>query len=163
MTPSTAGPDDTPAFRLREATRADLLSVFRIEQASFPTPWPFQAFERFVSEPGFIVACDERSTGDDGGVMGYIVADSMPNHGNPIGHVKDFAVHPDYRGNGIGSALLQRALSELSLQGVYTVKLEVREGNTAAIGLYQQHGFELHHSVPRYYDNGETALVLIRD
>lgn len=163
MTPSTADPNDPPAFNLREATRADLLDIFRIEQASFPNPWPYRAFEQFVGEPGFIVACGDGSMGSDGGIIGYIVADSMQNHGNPIGHVKDFAVHPEFRGNGVGSALLQRGLSKLSLQGVYTVKLEVRESNTTAIDLYQRHGFELHHSVPRYYDNGETALVLIRD
>lgn len=142
---------------VREATRADLLDVYRIEQASFPQPWPFQAFERFVGEFGFLVA--ER----DGRITGYIVADSVPNHGNAIGHVKDFAVHPDARGQGIGTKLLQQTLANLGMRGVYSVKLEVRENNDAAIRLYQQHGFTHRRTVRRYYENGEDALIMVRD
>ena len=67
---------------VRRASRADLLDVFRIEKRSFPQPWPYAAFERFLDESGFLVA-------DDDEVVGYVVADTMPNHGTNIGHVKD--------------------------------------------------------------------------
>jgi ribosomal-protein-alanine N-acetyltransferase len=144
-------------FAIREATRADLLDVSRIEQASFPQPWPFQAFERFIDEPGFLVA--ER----DGQITGYIVSDAVPNHGNALGHVKDFAVHPDFRGQGIGTELLQQALAKLGTRGVYSVKLEVRENNESAIRLYRQHGFVHKRTVSRYYNNGEDALILVRE
>lgn len=144
-------------FSVRKAQRADLLAVFRIEQASFPQPWPFQAFERFLGEPGFLVA------EQDGTIVGYIVADSVPNHGQAIGHVKDFAVHSEHRGGGIGTSLLQRTLANLAMQGVHTVKLEVRENNDPAIRLYRQLGFTHRQTVPRYYGNGEDALVMVYD
>lgn len=144
-------------FSVRQAQRADLLAVFRIEQASFPQPWPFQAFERFLGEPGFLVA------DQDGTIVGYIVADSVPNHGQAIGHVKDFAVHPEHRGRGIGTSLLQRTLANLAMQGVHTVKLEVRENNDPAIRLYRQLGFTHRQTVPRYYGNGEDALIMVCD
>lgn len=144
-------------FAIREATRADLLDIFRIERASFPQPWPFQAFERFLGEDGFLVV--ER----DGLIAGYIVADAVPNHGDAIGHVKDFAVHPDFRGQGLGTKLLQQTLANLGMRGVYSVKLEVRENNDAAIRLYQQHGFTHRRTVRRYYENGEDALIMVRD
>ncbi|PSQ34170.1 ribosomal-protein-alanine N-acetyltransferase RimI [Halobacteriales archaeon QS_9_70_65] len=44
---------------VREAVRADLLEVFRIEKRSFAQPWPYAAFEGFLGEPGFLVADDE--------------------------------------------------------------------------------------------------------
>lgn len=154
---TTATDADPPAVRTREAVRADLLSVFRIEKTSFPQPWPFRAFERFLDTPGFLVA--ER----DGTIVGYIVTDSMPNHGRAIGHVKDFAVHPDHRGNGVGTTLLQRTLADFGLRGVHTVKLEVRENNDAAIGLYRQLGFTHRRTVPQYYSNGEDALIMVYD
>lgn len=146
---------NTDAVELRQATQADLLSVYRIEKASFPQPWPFSAFEGFLGEPGFLVAF-----ADD--VVGYVVADSVPNHGRAIGHVKDLAVSPARRGEGIATGLLSRALSTLARQGVDWVKLEVREDNEPALSLYRSFGFERERRVPRYYADGEPALVMIR-
>ena len=152
---TTTTPRETPDPEIRPAVRADLLEVFRIEQASFPQPWPFSAFERFLDAPGFLVALDD-------GVVGYVVADTVPNHGRPLGHVKDIAVRPDQRGEGVGATLLERALSVLAREGTSRVKLEVRAGNDAAIRLYRGFGFSHHHTVPRYYDDGEDALVMLR-
>ena len=143
-----------PGLQLRRATREDIPAVHRIEQAAFPQPWPFAAFEQYVGRPGFLVA-------DDGGVVGYIVADVVDGHGRPIGHVKDLAVRADRRREGIGGALLTHAIGVLSGR-VETVKLEVRETNTAAIDLYRRHGFTYRRRLPEYYANGEDALVLVR-
>lgn len=140
---------------VREAVKADLLAVYRIEKASFPQPWPFAAFERYVGEPGFLVA-------DLGpGIAGYVVADSVPNHGEPLGHVKDIAVHPDQRGQGIGVVLLERALNVLAAEGVSSVKLEVRATNERARSLYDAFAFEHAKTIPDYYDDGEDAYVLL--
>jgi len=143
-------------MRVRQAERADLLAVHRIEQASFPQPWPFDAFEQYLDEPGFLVA-------DAGGVVGYVVADSVPNHGRPLGHIKDIAVREQQRGQGIGSTLLERALGVLAARGVASVKLEVRESNAGARRLYRDFDFVHRRTVPRYYSDGEDALVLVRD
>jgi ribosomal-protein-alanine N-acetyltransferase len=140
---------------VREAVRADLLEVFRIEKRSFPQPWPYAAFERFLGEPAFLVA-------DDGGVVGYVVADTMPNHGTSMGHVKDLAVDPDRRGEGIGRLLLGEALGRLFVEGAGRVKLEVRADNEAAQSLYRDFGFETHHVIPAYYDDGEDAHIMVR-
>jgi ribosomal-protein-alanine N-acetyltransferase len=148
---------------VREATRADLLEVFRIERASFPQPWPYGAFEGFLGSPGFLVAeCRDDDADDPGAVAGYIVADTVPNHGSPIGHIKDIAVHPDQRGQEIGRRLLERGLAVMDGRGAARVKLEVREGNDAAIALYHDFGFTHHHTVPGYYDDGTDALVMVR-
>jgi ribosomal-protein-alanine N-acetyltransferase len=155
MTTPASEVDGTP-LRVREAVQADLLAVYRIEKASFPQPWPFAAFEQYVGEPAFLVA----EVGP--GVAGYVVADSVPNHGRPLGHVKDIAVHPDYRGEGIGSTLLERALAKLAARGTASVKLEVRETNDAARALYEDFGFVHRRTVPRYYDDGDDAHVMVR-
>jgi ribosomal-protein-alanine N-acetyltransferase len=147
----------TPAgISIRVATRADLLEIHRIEKASFAQPWPYSAFEGFLSESGFLVAFD-------GEVLGYVVADTVPNHGRPIGHVKDLAVHPERRGEGIGTRLLDRALDVLAAGGVKRTKLEVRPSNEPARSLYRRFGFEHSHTVSGYYDDGEDALILLAD
>lgn len=142
---------------IRQAVQADLLDVFRIEKQSFEQPWPFSAFERYLDAPGFLVA--ERP--DENAVAGFIVADTIPNHGRPLGHVKDVAVHSDARGNGLGEALLDRGLAVLYAQGARSVKLEVRRSNAAAISLYRKHGFEYYRTLRRYYSDGEDALVMV--
>jgi ribosomal-protein-alanine N-acetyltransferase len=143
---------------VRQARRADLLDVFRIEQSAFPQPWPFAAFERFVGQPGFLVA--ETATGD---VAGYVVADTVPNHGRRLGHIKDIAVQRNHQEEGLGTLLLRRALGVLRSRGTSAVKLEVRRSNEAARELYGNHGFTHRRTVPRYYDDGEDALVMMRE
>ena len=155
-TVTTVAPQQGDGPTIREAERADLLAVFRIEQQSFPQPWPFSAFEGYLGDRGFLVAHDD-------GVVGYVVADTVPNHGRPLGHVKDIAVHEDRRGEGLGRSLLQRALAVLEAQGVSSVKLEVRESNEPARQLYDEMGFVHRRTIPRYYSDGEDALVLVRD
>ena len=219
---TTTAPD---GVSIRSAERADLLSVLRIEQASFPQPWPYQAFEGFLGEPGFLIAVgrdgvDEtdgvpaagvgHGTGpddgrdaagvgntnvgdggadagpladlgaaagaasgvsataggagvDDGEVCGYVVADVVSEFGRTVGHVKDIAVHPDWRGRGVGSRLLDRALSVLAAGGARRAKLEVRAGNREAQTLYRSFGFSPDHVVSGYYDDGEDALLFVAD
>lgn len=142
---------------IREADRADLLDVLRIEKASFPQPWPYSAFQRFVGKSGFLVAVSE------GNVVGYIVSDVTPNFGRDIGHVKDIAVHPSARGNGVGRMLLERGLFSLALDDASIVKLEVRQSNDAAQALYRDVGFDTLRRIPRYYEDGEDALVMVLD
>ncbi|WP_123623630.1 ribosomal protein S18-alanine N-acetyltransferase [Halorubrum sp. CSM-61] len=142
---------------VRPVERADLLAVVRIERACFSDPWPYDAFERLLDEPAFLVA--ER----EGAVVGYVVADSTPNHGRDIGHVKDLAVHPEAREEGLGRTLLRSALARLRTVGVAVVRLEVREGNAAARSLYADEGFDPIRRISNYYRDGEDALVLVVD
>ncbi|MFC7230207.1 ribosomal protein S18-alanine N-acetyltransferase [Saliphagus sp. GCM10025308] len=158
MTTPTESTRTRDGVTIRQAERADLLAVVQIENTSFPQPWPYDAFTQFLGEPGFLVA-----ETDDGRVAGYVVSDVTPNYGRDIGHVKDVAVHPDWRGSGIGSALLGRSLAVLASQGAHSVKLEVRESNDGAKRLYDRFGFDPLRRVPRYYDDGEDAIVMVRE
>jgi ribosomal-protein-alanine N-acetyltransferase len=142
---------------IRRAERADLLAIYRIEKASFPQPWPYEAFDRFLGESGFLVAAAE------GAVVGYVVADVVPNHGRAFGHVKDLAVHPEARGEGWGRRLLAHALTRLAEGDATSVKLEVREGNEPARNLYEDFGFQTLRRVRNYYDDGTDAFVMVRD
>lgn len=152
-----------PGGAIRQAVRADLLDVYRIEKLVFDQPWPLSAFERYVGRPGFLVRDrPQLSPGiEHTSLAGYVVADALPNHARSLGHVKDIAVHPDAQGQGIGRSLLARTLDVLSAGGVHSVKLEVRPSNAAAVGLYETFGFEVLRTIPRYYPDGEDAFIMV--
>ncbi|WP_336336674.1 ribosomal protein S18-alanine N-acetyltransferase [Haloarcula brevis] len=158
VAPDGPGTPDAPS--VRRAVRADLIEVHRIEQASFPQPWPFSALESYLGEPGFLVA--ETDTDDPPAVAGYVIADTVPNHGTPLGHIKDLAVRPAYRRQGVASALLRHAMAVIDETGAGSVKLEVRADNDGARRLYRRFGFEHRKTIPNYYSNGEDALVMVR-
>ncbi|QSX00451.1 ribosomal protein S18-alanine N-acetyltransferase [Haloterrigena alkaliphila] len=149
-----AGGDD--GVSIRPAERADLLAVVRIENESFPQPWPYDAFDQYLGEPAFLVAVES------GEVVGYVVGTVNRNFGRYLGHIKDVAVHPERRGLGVGTSLLRRALAVLAAHGADTVKLEVRRSNDRAKRLYRQFGFEPFRRVPGYYGDGEDAIVMMR-
>jgi ribosomal protein S18 acetylase RimI-like enzyme len=50
---------------------------------------------------------------------------------------------PQFRGQGIGTKLTEKALAAARAFGLHRVELTVREHNTGAIGLYKKQGFEI--------------------
>lgn len=78
-------------------------------------------------------------------------------------HITILAIHPEYRRQGLGQALLVALLKSAWQRELKWATLEVRASNQAAISLYQQFGFQEAGRRKRYYqDNGEDALILWR-
>ncbi len=160
---------------IRPAVEADLPRVIQIESASFPTPWPQSVLKGHIGEPGFLVNQWAE------GVVGYVIAGiRIPTlfarlekrtrawMGVPTdleehtGHIMNIAVDPNHRGKGVGSALLRAALDHLWRMEASCAELEVRTDNTSAIRLYERYGFEISERLPRYYQNGDDAYLMIR-
>jgi len=57
------------------------------------------------------------------------------------GAIQNIGVHPSYRGLGLGTALIEAALSGFRLAGCRKAHLEVTVQNPAAIRLYERLGF----------------------
>lgn len=60
----------------------------------------------------------------------------------PLLNVHDLAVVPEYRGKGVGRALLQAAEDRARQKGCCKLTLEVQDDNTRARALYRSFGFE---------------------
>lgn len=58
-------------------------------------------------------------------------------------HIPLIAVHPEFRGKGIGATLLSRALARCRQHGMHGIDLDVDEANERAIALYARAGFRL--------------------
>lgn len=73
-------------------------------------------------------------------------------------YVHHMAVSPERQGEGIGSRLLEAAITLAAQRGLQ-MKLEVHRDNEVAIGLYRSHGFERigDYDVMLKRDTGEQA------
>ena len=70
-------------------------------------------------------------------------------------------VAASYRGQGIGSQMLQYMLKEAKTFGIGDCTLEVRVSNTSAIRLYESLRFQGEGVRPRFYEKPvEDALIM---
>ena len=74
--------------------------------------------------------------------------------------INNVAVNPDYRRMGIGTLLLTSILTATAMAGMNYWTLEVRESNLAAIEMYKSAGFVIDGVRPKYYEDGENALLM---
>src|SRR5262245_60359163 len=79
-------------------------------------------------------------------------------------HINNLAMRPQYRGQGIGTALIRHVLSEGKRLGARRATLEVRASNQGARRLYERLGFYVAATRRNYYTHPvEDALILWRD
>ena len=88
-------------------------------------------------------------------MVGFIAGDIRRLEG--VAWIATVAVLPEYRGKGIGGALLQACEDKISLK---RIRLCVRVSNELAIHLYEHRGYERVGEWSRYYQDGESALVM---
>jgi ribosomal-protein-alanine N-acetyltransferase len=128
--------------------------VMRIEQQSFTTTWPANAFYQELNDNKLAHYYVGR-IGDTivayGGIW-VILEDS---------HITTIAVEPRYRGRRYGEVMLVKLLDEAIARGASWMTLEVRESNDVAQALYRKYGFTTVSTRRGYYsDNNENALVM---
>lgn len=152
-------------YSLRRFNPADLEAVININRVCLPENYVSYFFiDTFNTLPdAFIVAeIQER-------VIGYIMC--RLEHGfsdlkrlrfAKKGHIISVAVMPDYRKLGIGTALVEQALSALKAMSVDEMYLEVRTTNEPAINLYKKLSYQVTRTIPRYYFDGSDAYVMTR-
>jgi ribosomal-protein-alanine N-acetyltransferase len=143
----------TKTVVMRLAASADLARVAEIERASFSDPWSAAAFRSALEEDriNFHVAVrDDVVVGS--AVSWCVIAEA---------ELANLAVVPSLRGQGIGAALLDRAMADARGAGCVVMHLEVRESNPSARALYASRGFEMVGRRKRYYREPiEDALIL---
>jgi ribosomal-protein-alanine N-acetyltransferase len=132
----------------------DLGRVLEIEQASFPTPWPRDAYTHELRDNRLACYLTARSLHEIVGYAGmWVILEEA--------HVTTIAVAPDQRRRRIGERLLIALLDESMRRGVRWMTLEVRRTNTGAQLLYQKYGFkEIGVRNGYYSDNREDAIVM---
>ena len=76
--------------------------------------------------------------------------------------VLNIATHPDFRGRGLGKAIVSAILDHSRQAGSSFVSLEVRESNIAAIKLYEAFGFSEVGRIKKYYKAPEEDALIMK-
>lgn len=76
-----------------------------------------------------------------------------------VAQVVRFGCLPAVRRQGLGSLLMLNFLQVATISLMRVVQLEVKPGNRQAVRMYESLGFERIGCRPRYYENGEAALL----
>jgi [ribosomal protein S18]-alanine N-acetyltransferase len=146
----------------RSMTLADVSRVHEIDQLSFSLSWSERSYRFEITENrnSINLVAEVAGPGAPASVIGMIVVWVILDEA----HIATIAVHPEYRGYGIGRKLLANGLSAAYLRGARLAYLEVRKGNLTAQKLYTKFGFKVVGDRPRYYkDNNEDALLMTLD
>lgn len=77
--------------------------------------------------------------------------------------IHNIAVIPQYRGQGIASELMKRLESWAIEHGASALMLEMREGNTQALPLYEGRGYRTISRRDNYYAPGIHALIMRKE
>ena len=134
---------------------AHVARIAAMEREYFSAPWDEASLRAELENPLalWLVALDGET------VAGYVGSQSVLGESDMM----NLAVHPDYRRQGVGKALVERLLWELGEEN-HCLTLEVRASNEAAIALYEGLGFRQVGRRPKYYLNPpEDALILRKD
>ncbi|KAM3498189.1 hypothetical protein MY10362_008475 [Beauveria mimosiformis] len=77
------------------------------------------------------------------------------------GYIAMLAVMSAYRGHGVATALVKRAIDAMAKGNADEIVLETEETNVPAMKLYEQLGFLRSKKLHRYYLNGNSAYRLV--
>lgn len=153
-------PTDKPVYKLLDSKnnmeikpfeKKYLDDVYKIEKICFLNPWSKEDLAKQINnETSHFLVADI-----SGRAVGYMGLQIFSGEG----YVTNIAVLPEYRGQGIATALI----SEQMKNDMDFITLEVRESNTPAINLYTKTGFEKVGVRPGFYSHPkENALIMTR-
>ncbi len=160
-TPEVVSPGQN--LSIARMTEHDLLEVVEIEELSALSVWGWDAYHKELQSPEDVIMLVARTQPRESepdhkhSVAGFIISRLVAGEL----HINNVAIRPGFRRRGIAAQLLAAVLSEGRGQGARLAFLEVREGNTAAQGLYRRCGFQVTGTRRRYYRQPDEDALLM--
>lgn len=149
---STVHAQSDLAYTVEQASLRDLSTLRNIERICFPKDaWPLLDLVSVLSFPGVV----RLKAVKDRQMVGFVAGDIRRMEG--IAWIATIAVLPAYQGQGIGAALLEACEAHITLK---RIRLCVRPTNEMAIRLYERFGYVTVGEWAKYYQDGESALVM---
>ena len=130
---------------LRSATEGDLNGILEIERLSFPVgkQWDRSDFQQALRDL-FIVSGEKE-------LSGFLIACCRENEKRAV--ILRIAVHPEVRGRGIATILIEEAIDIIRGMDIREVELEVDIVKRGAVKLYEAVGFKIARGIPMIDNN----------
>jgi ribosomal protein S18 acetylase RimI-like enzyme len=149
--------------RIEAATPADFLAIAALDRVAW-----LHTGEQFIADGEHVwrLWCEyattlvartnrEKLLPESGSVAGAVV--QFPTTTNEI-FLHKIMVHPELRGQGIGTALMRSAIAHADRPLLLTVD----PNNVAAVTLYQNFGFKVRQRIEGYYRPHEHRFLMVR-
>ncbi len=141
-------------YKLADANWKDLGALRKIEQACFGIDaWPLIDLMAVLMLPGII----RIKATVEGDMIGFISGDGTRD--TSTGWITSIGILEPYRRMGIAEALLSSCEARLPNR---QIKLTVRKSNQPAINLYRKAGYIQTELWERYYQDGESGIVMLK-
>ncbi|MCQ2084730.1 MAG: GNAT family N-acetyltransferase [archaeon] len=95
-----------------------------------------------------------------GHIVGYLAGARLPNGRASISL---FCVDSNYRGKGVGSMMLNHFRQAAMMEGISSIQLEVKDGNTFAFEFYRKRGFVPTERLEAFYNDGSSGTRMVLD
>lgn len=135
---------------------SDIDELVDLEKLCFAYHWTREQFLMGL-ERGVFKILGVRQDNRLSGYMAFsLIDDEM--------EILNLAVHPDFRGKGMGKSLLNRAFEICRKKGITKSFLDVKASNIPALELYRKFGYKQIGVRKKYYpDTKEDALLFRYD
>jgi len=141
-------------LEIRAAAKGDVSAIHRLEESAFPAPWRREFFESELRADGRFNLVAVRGRILVGYVFGMWFLDEM--------HINKIAVIDEERRRGVARELMDRCFVFARANGIRMMSLEVRKSNSGAQRFYEVLNFRAAYVRPKYYPDGEAAVVMTR-
>ncbi len=137
-----------------EAERIALLSRNLVERG-LPWSWTPQRVRKCIGHPDYVVVVARFQRQ----LTGFAIMNFLQHHA----HLCLLGVEPEYQRMGIGRRLVAWLEKSARVAGLFTVILEVRTTNQAAVNFYRRLGYTDDRVFHRYYSPTESAIRMSHD
>ena len=142
-------------FSLRPATSDDLPAILALETELHASPWTREHFEQEMEKPYsrlWVLSDDETDEQIAGYIVFWVLQDPW--------EILNVVVALPHRGLGFAKEMIRKVADQAIHEGIQTLVLDVRKGNTPAVSLYQSLGFTVRQIRKGYYTNGEDGYFM---
>ncbi len=141
-------------MRILKMEPSHVAQIAQLEKICFSDPWSENSISsELANDLALWLVALEGET-----VAGYIGSQTVMGETDMM----NVAVHPDFRRQGIGEALVMALVEHLKAAGSHSLTLEVRASNEPARMLYEKLGFTQAGKRPNYYRNPKEDAYILR-
>ncbi|UNI17365.1 N-terminal methionine N(alpha)-acetyltransferase NatC [Purpureocillium takamizusanense] len=140
-----------------------LLAIRSLISKDLSEPYSIYVYRYFLCQWAHL--CFMALNPADSSLIGVIVCklEVHSSHSPPTrrGYIAMLAVSSPFRGHGVATALVKRAIEAMVSRNADEIVLETEETNIPAMRLYERLGFIRSKKLHRYYLNGNSAYRLV--